>query len=1044
MFESFFRQLIQSFGVVFRTMRAFFMRFLTSIGARIRSMTSVTRYASQIGPKVLDAAASTGKKPAKKEDYIETGSLLISKSLIITVLLVIIVGTIFMITIGWPFIVSTFLTKHIWNEDPKVKNYSGKVIVYYDEKKKMPEFKGRLKEGKKIKEGTEYDKNNRVVFHGHYEDNVYSGYGEESVDGIVVYKGNFANGKYEGEGVQNDTNGLLKYEGTFSNGEYEGTGKVYELGDLVYEGELSKGLYEGKGKLYDDGVLVYSGTFSAGEYDGFGKLYEDGDVVYDGSFSAGVKSGRGVAYKKSHMIYKGDFEEDTYNGTGVAYNDSGILVYKGGFVDGLYSGSGSLTLKNGEVIKGEFEAGKIIGDAKCFKDDKLFYEGSLQDTLPDGSGKLYSSGNLVYEGPVNGGTIDGAALLGMSYEDIQSAFQNSGRRYLYDNSFALQLPKIGVTVVFSLATDDEDPMVTDVFIYDPQSSTDLDLMEWKTPEEYEKAVSDEIEGGQTSRKVKVQQDALYIKEIPAKYSTADYYVPFVSDDSILRFWYEDTTNEVVFYQWTSNTGDSLLANDEENGNGAEKRVEAVLAKIGIDIDDDASGSGDAGAASGGADAGGAGAAAAGGADAGGAGAAAAGGADAGGAGAAAAGGADAGAVNTVIASSGSDAASTASADAGSGKKSDSSAAKASVPQNPYYGTEKVDDLISKATPKDRHKVLKKLISYYKAAENASANAEQTEKVQESLEKAISANSMGDDSYDRIRDLKKTERKLKLNTVKEETDMSQIFNEVNGLTYGGNASGADLSSLAVYFDASTVDKEELAKAGLNAALKKTAEQQAADMERYQKNAQETIENFKKLAEEKGYHIFDDISDDDDYDYDDGEEVADGEDDIQWAYSDDALGFAEEQSDRLLYMLIQSMKTMQEEGQPVPGEIDEHGLYRLLQDELIQLQLAGLNIQDAIDDYKDAKKHAERVEKKHSLGDAEEKDVTDAKVDVVNTVTALNNNIISFAEVAADLNEMTDGYIARTYDWHADCFPDEETLAALAQEEAAAAAETAVAQ
>ncbi len=983
MFESFFRQLMQSFGVVFRTMRAFFMRFLTSIGARIRSMTSVTRYASQIGPKVLDAAASTGKKPAKKEDYIETGSLLISKSLIITVLLVIIIGTIFMITIGWPFIVSTFLTKHMWNEDPKVKNYSGKVIIYYDEEKKMPEFKGRLKDGKKVKEGTEYDKNNRVTFQGHYEDNVYSGYGEESVDGVVVYKGNFANGKYEGEGIQKDANGLLKYEGTFANGEYEGTGKVYEMDDLVYEGELSKGLYEGKGKLYEDGILVYSGSFSAGEYDGFGKLYEDGEVVYDGSFSAGVKSGRGIAYKKRHMIYKGDFEEDKYNGTGVAYNDNGILVYKGGFVDGLYSGTGSLTLKNGEVIKGEFEAGKIIGDAKFFRDDKLFYEGSLFDNLPDGSGKLYSNGNLVYEGPINGGTVDGAALLGMSYEDVHSAFQNSGRRYLYDNSFALQLPKLGTTVVFSLATDDEDPMVTDVYIYDPQSATDLDLMEWKTPEDYAKAVNDEISEGITVRKVKVKQDALYIKEIPAKYSSADYYVPFVSDDSILRFWYEDTTDEVVFYQWTSNNGDSLLADEEEKVNGAEERVEAVLAKIGIDISDDDS-AGGAGAAAGGADSGGAGAAAGG--------------------------------------------------------------AKASTPQNPYYGTAKVDDLISKAVPKDRHKVLKKLISYYKAAEHASANAEQTEAVQESLEKAVSDNSMGEDSYDRIRELKKTERKLKLNTVKEETDMSQIFSEVNGLTYGGNASGADLSSLAVYFDASDIDKEELAKAGLDAALKKTAEQHAADMERYQKNAQETIDNFKKLAEEKGYHIFDDIDDgeDDDYDYDNGEEVADGEDTTQWAYSDDALGFAEEQSDRLLYMLIQSMKTMQEQGQPQPGEIDEHGLYRLLQDEITQLQLAGLNIQDAIDDYKDAKKHAERVEKKYSLGDAEEKDVTDAKVDVVNTVTALNNNIISFAEVAADLNEMTDGYIARTYDWHADCFPDEETLAALAQEEAAAAAETAVAQ
>ena len=72
MLQVFIGRLIATLGMSVRALRAFFMRFLTNIGARIRSVTSITRHASQIGPKVLDAAASTGKKPAKKEDYIET------------------------------------------------------------------------------------------------------------------------------------------------------------------------------------------------------------------------------------------------------------------------------------------------------------------------------------------------------------------------------------------------------------------------------------------------------------------------------------------------------------------------------------------------------------------------------------------------------------------------------------------------------------------------------------------------------------------------------------------------------------------------------------------------------------------------------------------------------------------------------------------------------------------------------------------------------------------------------------------------------------
>lgn len=110
-----FSQLTRSLGVFFRTIRAFFSRKLVSITARLRRLTSFSRNAMKVATGSLQAAATAMKKPTKRDDYVETERLFISKAFLIKLLLVLAaLGLIFYFLV-WPFILSHFMTvKFMW------------------------------------------------------------------------------------------------------------------------------------------------------------------------------------------------------------------------------------------------------------------------------------------------------------------------------------------------------------------------------------------------------------------------------------------------------------------------------------------------------------------------------------------------------------------------------------------------------------------------------------------------------------------------------------------------------------------------------------------------------------------------------------------------------------------------------------------------------------------------------------------------------------------------------------------------------------------
>ncbi|BAK99813.1 hypothetical protein OBV_26150 [Oscillibacter valericigenes Sjm18-20] len=438
-----FQQLINSFGIFFRTIRAFFTRKFVGLGARIRRLTNFSRQATKVASDSFQGAASALKKPTRREDYIETRRLFISKSFLILLVIGIVAAIALLYYFAWPFLLSHFFTAHFWKDDQKIPSWSGKVIVYYDKDKKNPMYRGRLE------------------------------------DGVL-----------QGQGIWYAEDGNLVYEGDFADGEYSGDGSAYEDGVLIYEGTFAGGVYEGTGTLYDGGEVSYEGAFAGGEKSGLGTEYENGAKAYEGTFSGGVRSGEGIAYYPDGAVkYRGAFSDGACDGDGTEYREDGSVQYKGAFSQGCYEGDGTYYLENGEgSVQAEFASGRTNGEIKWYRSGKLWYEGSANNLTPNGFGTLYAAnGKAVYAGQMKRGTLDGQWLLSQTADKIREAFgdatvsesEYSGGGFLICNA------ELGVLVQCSYQQEDSDASAHSAWLIsaDAEASMAL-LLPWDTMEDY--------------------------------------------------------------------------------------------------------------------------------------------------------------------------------------------------------------------------------------------------------------------------------------------------------------------------------------------------------------------------------------------------------------------------------------------------------------------------------------------------------------------------------------------------------------------------------
>lgn len=494
MFNHLFRQLFSSFGIFFRTIRAFFTRRFIGLGARLRRITNFSRHATKVASASFQGAATAMKKPTRREDYLETKWLFVSKSFLIKLLIGLVALGCLVYFVVWPFLLGKFFTAHFWEKDEKVEDWSGKVVVYYDEEKDHPKYEGRLEEGVLQGQGKEYDEDGLLAYEGGFVDGLYSGEGTLYEAGVLLYQGSLSAGLYEGDGVlyrdgvisyegsflqgvphgkgkSYDETGCLRYEGGFQEQLYAGEGILYHPnGEVQYVGSFSGGKFDGEGKMMDEnGQLIYEGSFANGQYDGEGTLYEEGQPIYIGGYAGGLREGEGEEYlPDGTLVYKGGYADDQWNGTGTEYKPDGTVRYKGEFADGKYEGSGVLYLDDERGrVEAVFADGEPDGTIQWYIDEKLWYSGGADGLIPDGHGELYTrSGKCVYAGEMDRGTIDGQWILGLSAEEVREAFAEAtvAEKAAADGGFFVMNRELGLVVRCTYRSEDSETGVFSVWI----------------------------------------------------------------------------------------------------------------------------------------------------------------------------------------------------------------------------------------------------------------------------------------------------------------------------------------------------------------------------------------------------------------------------------------------------------------------------------------------------------------------------------------------------------------------------------------------------
>ena len=304
------------------------------------------------------------------------------------------------------------------------------------------EFSGRYIEYYEKGKGIEYESLfDKVIFEGEYLNGERKKGKEYDNEGIVLYEGEFSNGKRNGKGKEHYHKAYLKFEGEYLNGE-RWNGNAEEYRDFhfkrpIFKGEYKNGkkwngkgydldnnivyeLKEGKGyvKEYNEyGLLSFEGEYLNGEKNGKAKeYYERGDLAFEGEYKDGKKwNGKGYDNKNS-VIYelnngKGKFKIYDY------YNDR--IFIEGEYINGEINGKGK-EYNNGILIfEGEYLNGKKIKGKEYYLNGKLEFEGEYLNGKKNGKGKEYDNdNNLKFEGEYR----NGKKYIGKEY--IKGKFEN--------------------------------------------------------------------------------------------------------------------------------------------------------------------------------------------------------------------------------------------------------------------------------------------------------------------------------------------------------------------------------------------------------------------------------------------------------------------------------------------------------------------------------------------------------------------------------------------------------------------------------------------
>jgi len=252
-----------------------------------------------------------------------------------------------------------------------------------------------------------------------------------SFNDILLYEGEYLNGKRNGQGKEYNIIGNIIFEGEYLNGKrWNGRGKEFnDKNEITYIGGYINGKKGGKGTEYKNEFdkiqnspidrVIFEGEYLNGEKNGHGKEYSGGDLVFEGEFINGQRNGKGIEYYGNHKVFEGEYIDGQKCGNGEEYDTCGRLIFKGKYLfnhkksgkkyinkclefDGEYlfdrKWTGEGYDDNGNKI---YELSNGTGYIREYNENnKLIYEGEYYDGRRNGKGKEYNDKNdeLLFEG----------------------------------------------------------------------------------------------------------------------------------------------------------------------------------------------------------------------------------------------------------------------------------------------------------------------------------------------------------------------------------------------------------------------------------------------------------------------------------------------------------------------------------------------------------------------------------------------------------------------------------------------------------------------
>ena len=268
---------------------------------------------------------------------------------------------------------------------------------------------------------------NDLTYVGQFKNGQFHGVGNISMNSGGMYTGLWSNGGMQAFGMlyRGDESLVI---GQFNEGKIEGVAVEYDSDQhLLYRGEFANGEYNGKGYvyIYEEKTIAYVNSKDGVPYE----VISQETIEEDNSYKSECISGdceNGLGMENSPFVFTyGEFTNGSINGNGIEMIH-GISFYVGEFKDGYKSGTGhSITM--GTHYIGEFLNDKRHGAGKLYENDGSYYEGHFIENNKEGFGMYYDqTGSKIFEGYFSNNEIHGTGEL-YDYENneiITSTWEN--------------------------------------------------------------------------------------------------------------------------------------------------------------------------------------------------------------------------------------------------------------------------------------------------------------------------------------------------------------------------------------------------------------------------------------------------------------------------------------------------------------------------------------------------------------------------------------------------------------------------------------------